>query len=103
MSMRCAAIVLGLATLLTGCGELVEVPPAHVGKILTKSGYQQGLKGPSRFRLPYDFLNPPKLILAEVSDHGLREQMKVFMPKDQLNLSFDVRGTFAISSDEKED
>ena len=92
----CCVCLLGV-----GCGEFVEVPPAHVGKILTKSGYQQGLKTPSRFRLPYDFWNPPKLILAEASDHGIREQMKVFMPKEKLNLSFDVRGTFAIAADEK--
>ena len=92
-----AALLLGVG----GCGELVEVPPAHVGKVLTKAGYQQGLKSPSRFRLPYDFMNPPKLVLAEVSDHGIKESMKVFMPSDKLNLTFDVRGTFAISADEK--
>ena len=101
--MKQAGWIIGVVCLLaTGCGELVEVPPAHVGKILTKSGYQKGLKSPSRFRLPYDFLNPPKLVLAEVSDHGIKEEMKVFMPKDNLNLTFDVRGTFSITSAEAE-
>ncbi len=90
----------GLCLMAVSCGELVEVPPAHVGKVLTNAGFQKGLKTPSRFRLPYDFFYPPKLILAEASDHGIKEQMKVFMPKDKLNLSFDVRGTFAIAADD---
>jgi predicted small lipoprotein YifL len=40
-----AAFVLG------ACGQKVEVPPAHVGKIMTKDGYQESLIPTSKFRL----------------------------------------------------
>ena len=40
--------LLGIAMLvlasvgMIGCGTRVEVPPAHVGKIMTRSGYEPG-------------------------------------------------------------
>lgn len=38
---------------LSGCfwGEKVEVPPASVGMVLGKNGYQSDIVPPSRFRL----------------------------------------------------
>ena len=38
-------------TALSGCGTAVEVPPAHVGKLSTESGLQEGIIHPSKFRL----------------------------------------------------
>ena len=43
------AVVL-FALFLTACGQRVEVPPAHVAKIMTKDGYQEGVIGTSKFR-----------------------------------------------------
>ena len=44
-----------LATMLSACGVKVEVPPAHVGKIMTKDGYQDNLIPTSKFRRPQLF------------------------------------------------
>lgn len=81
----------------TACGERVEVKPAHVGKILTKHGYQEGFVDPSQFRLELCFAYCDKLITLQTSDAGVRESMQLFMPKDQLNMKFDVRATVRIA------
>ncbi len=102
--MRNTFIVLAASSLITsvGCGPKVQLPPAHVGKVLTSDGYQEGLRTPSSFRLPFEWVTDPKLVIAEVSDSAVTEEMQVFMPGDKLNLTFDVRGTFAIASDPPE-
>lgn len=87
------------AFLLVACGDRVEVPPAHVGKILTKNGYAPDTIPPSKFRLDWCWAYCDKLVVAQVADVGVKEQFQLFMPKDQLNMSFDLRGTFAIKSD----
>lgn len=51
-SMNKIAIAVALAVSLAACGERVEVPPAHLGKIMTKDGYLPGTVGTSKFRLP---------------------------------------------------
>lgn len=89
---------------LGACGEPVEVPPAHVGKILTSKGFRQETLPPSKFRLdpcwtPGSLCD--RLVLVEASDYAVREQLKIFMPRDQLNLTMDVRGVLAIQSDPK--
>ncbi len=33
--------ILATAAFLAACGQKVEVPPAHLGKIMTKDGYQE--------------------------------------------------------------
>lgn len=88
---------------LVGCGARVEVPPGHVGKVLSPSGLQQGLKTPSSFRLPAVMAWDANyyLILVETSDQAKEEQMTVFMPKDNLNLQFDLRMTLSIPSDDE--
>lgn len=86
---------------LTACGEPVEVPPAHVGKLSTESGLQEGIIPPSKFRLEAFCINCDNLILVETSDYAVKEQMKVFIPKDQLNLDVDTRGIFSVSADEQ--
>ena len=91
--------VLAAAVLLAGCGERVEVPPAHIGKVLTKNGYKPDNVPPSKFRLEACLWYCDKLILAELSDSGMKESFKLFMPKDQLNMSFDIRFTMSIRND----
>lgn len=86
------------ALLLTACGESVEVPPAHVGKILTSEGFTPDVIPPSKFRLDVCVTLCDKLVVAEASDYAKIESMRIFMPKDQLNLSVDVRGVYAIDA-----
>jgi hypothetical protein len=92
-----------LLFLLTGCGPQVEVPPGHVGKVSSPDGLQKGIIDPSKFRLDFQFPGTigNSLILAEAYDLPAKERMDVFMPKDQLNLTVDVRGTFTINPNER--
>jgi len=96
---------LSLATALTmslsGCfwGEKVEVPPASVGMVLGKNGYQGDIVPPSRFRLAPCFFNCDKLVVIEAGDAGMKEAMTVLMPQDNLDLGVDVRFTLALSED----
>ena len=78
-------------------GELVEVPPAAVGKILTKHGYKEGVIGSSRFRLERCFNYCDKLVTISVADSPVKEQMKLFMPKERLNMDFDLQATLALN------
>lgn len=98
---RIIAASLIIATL-SGCTmpTSVEVPPAHIGKLSTESGLQDGIIQPSKFRLEGFCYNCDNLILAEASDYGTGESMKIYMPKDELNLQVDVRGVFSISAEE---
>lgn len=89
-----------LVVIASGCGHKVEVPPAHVGKLSTKSGLQETIIQQSKLRLRWPCRTCDSLILAEASDHGFTESLTIFMPKDQLNLKVDVRGILAISSDQ---
>lgn len=90
-----------VTTLLSGCGEKVEVPPAYVGKILTHHGYQEGFIDPSTFRLESCFTYCDKLITLQASDGVINEDMELFMPKDELKMSFSISATVRISRDEK--
>ena len=81
----------------SGCGPVIEVPPAHVGKITTGSGLQEGLIAPSKIRLDSQIGMYKNLILAETADKAVKEAMPVFMPKDQLNLTVEVRGIVSVS------
>lgn len=91
---------------LGGCfwGEAVEVPPAHYGKIQTKNGFNPDVIPPSRFRLAYCWFYCDKLYLVEASDFAIeeifRDQNALFMPKSDLVMPFDIRGTFSIKGDE---
>lgn len=84
-----------LAVSLSGCfwGEKVEVPPAHVGKIMTKNGYKQGVISTSKFRLEQCWTYCDKLVILSVADQSYTENMDLFMPKDKLNMKFDLRLT----------
>lgn len=88
-----------VAAITTGCGQVVEVPPAHKGKIFTSGGYQKGIVSPSSLILPYERRTEPFLVVAEVSDQSKEEKMSIPMPLDNLILEFDVRGTFCVTSE----
>ncbi|MFB6075505.1 MAG: SPFH domain-containing protein, partial [Candidatus Aenigmatarchaeota archaeon] len=91
------------ALLLAGCGPRVEVPPGNVGKLSSPDGLQKGIIQPSKFRLDtqWPLTIGDSLILVQAHDLPAKEKMEVFMPKDQLNLTVDVRGTFTISTNEQ--
>lgn len=99
--MRISAILVAILAVLalSACADRVEVPPAHVGKILTKNGYKPETVPPSKFRLDMCLYYCDKLVTLAIADFGHKEQFKLFMPKDQLNMSFDVRMTGAINGD----
>lgn len=92
--------IVASSLMLTGCfGKVVEVPPAYEGKILTKNGYLPESYPPSVFRLPPCWTPGAicdKLVLIEKSDRAVEEQFSLFMPRDQLNLTFDLRMTASI-------
>lgn len=89
--------------MLVSCGPRVEVPTAHVGKRSTSSGLQEKLIYPSKFRLQFQWpgTTGDSLILVEAADYAVQEKMRIFIPKDELNLELEVRGTFAISNNEE--
>lgn len=89
--------VLTIALLLTACGVKVEVPPAHVGKIMTKDGYQEGLITTSTFRLPWCWAYCDRLILLDVSDKPFNEPLEILIPKDKLIVKVAVRTTLSVN------
>ena len=87
----------GAAFLLAACGQKVEVPPAHVGKIMTKDGYQESLIPTSKFRLGQCWAYCDRLVLLDVSDKAYQEAMTIFIPEDKLNLDVTIRATLSIN------
>lgn len=81
---------------LVGCGSAVDIPPANVGKIQTKDGFQEGVRMPSKFRLDRCWTYCDKLVLLDVSDQRYTEAFTTFMPKDDLNLKYSVSMTMAV-------
>jgi len=94
---RSIAIATAIA-LTAACGAKVEVPPAHVGKVLTRNGFAPETLAPSKFRLEPCIAYCDKLVLLQANDAPFHEKMEVFMPEDKLNLSVEVRGTMSIMS-----
>lgn len=92
-ALAAVALVAGL----TACGEKVEVPPAHVGKIMTKDGYQDNLIPTSKFRLEKCWAYCDRLVLLDVSDKAYQESMSIFIPEDKLNLDVTIRATLSIN------
>lgn len=79
---------------LTGCGwaigDKVEVPPAHVGKIMGQNGYREGVIPTSKFRLDGCVVWCDKLITMSIADFTVAETMEVFMPEDKLVMTFQL-------------
>lgn len=86
-----------LAATITACGQSVEVPPAHVGKIMTKDGYQDNLIPTSKFRLAPCMAYCDRLVILDVSDKSYVESLNIFIPEDKLNLGVDVRTTLSLN------
>lgn len=89
-------IILAVTLALVGCGQRVEVPPAHIGKIMTKDGYQPNMITTSKFRLPWCWVYCDKLVLLNASDQAVSENLTVFMPEDKLNLATTVQVTLSV-------
>lgn len=100
-----AKIALIFATLgiLTGCGQKVEVPSAMVGKVLTKDGYKPGVISPSKFRLDPCFAYCDEIVILNVSDQARSEPMRLFMPKDKLNMDFVLQATLSVKESSYDD
>lgn len=88
---------------LTACGTRVEVPPAHVGKIMTKDGYREGVIGTSKFRLEPCISYCDKLVLLPVADQASIENMEIFMPQDKLTLKVSIRTNLTITDQKQID
>lgn len=86
-----------LAFVLTGCGEKVEVPPAHLGKVMTKDGYREGVVGTSKFRLDACWAYCDKLVLLNVADQAYTENMEIFIPEDKLKVKIAIRTNLTLS------
>lgn len=96
MNKLLTAIMLSL--FLTACGKMVEVSPTEVGRIMTKDGYQDKTITTSKFRLDWCVVYCDKLVKIDISDSVQTETMKIFMPKDKLNIeTLTVRGTLSIN------
>lgn len=87
---------------LSGCGQMVEVGPTEVGKIMTKDGYQEGVIGTSKFRMPACYTYCDKLVKLEVADKQISETLTIFMPQDKLQLQVVIRGTVSINQQRSE-
>lgn len=93
--LKVAALALA-ATLMTGCGERVEVPPGFVGKVMTKDGYQEGLIQTSKLRLPACINYCDRMVIMDNTDKSYVEPMEIFIPADKLNIKVDLRATLAV-------
>ena len=103
MKFRNALVVSVLAVSLAACGSKVEVPAAHVAKIMTKDGYKADTIGTSKFRLDWCWAYCDKLVLLDASDQAVSEKMELFMPEDKLNMTFDLRLTMIINPNKYEE
>ena len=100
--MKKLLMILASVIALAGCGQKVEVPPATVGKIMTKDGYQEGTISPSRFRLGVCIWYCDKLIILDTADRAKTEDMVIFMPQDKLNLGLSTRLTLTLDPNKLE-
>lgn len=92
------------AVFMTGCGQRVEVPPAHIGKIMTNKGYQEGFISTSKFRLDTCWAGTAcdKLVLLDASDKSKTESIDVFMPEDKLMMRVVVQSTLTVNPKKSE-
>lgn len=97
------ALMIGAAVLLSGCGEKVEIPSANVGKVLTKDGYKPDVIPASKFRLDACIAYCDEIVLLNVADQSVTESMKLFMPKDKLNMDFKLQTTLSVKETSYDD
>ncbi len=95
------AIILSSPISCTCIGDAVEVPPAHMGKLRTEDGLSEKLYLPGQFRLEGGCFICDKLVIAQTTDIQFEEKMELFMPKDKLTLTFDLRGLASVEANEE--
>lgn len=100
--MMAMAVVAG-SLVLTGCGDRVEVPPAHIGKIMTQNGYKEGIIPTSKFRLDPCLAYCDRLVTLDISDVSYQEPMTIFIPKDKLNLNVTIKATLSLNPNRTEE
>lgn len=97
-------MMVGVGSLvLTGCGDRVEVPPAHIGKIMTQNGYKEGIIPTSKFRLDPCLAYCDRLVTLDISDVSYQEPMQIFIPKDKLNLNVTIKATLSLNPNRTEE
>lgn len=97
-------MMVGVGSLvLTGCGDKVEVPPAHIAKIMTQNGYKEGIIPTSKFRLDPCLAYCDRLVTLDISDVSYQEPMQIFIPKDKLNLNVTVKATLSLNPNRTEE
>lgn len=96
------AVIAGAFYFIT-LGERVEVPSAHVAKVLGENGYNQGVVTSSKFRLPRCLNYCDKLVILDASDKAKEEKMTLFMPKDKLELGMSVQITLSVDQNKYEE
>lgn len=84
--------LLAILAIATGCTQ--QVPPAHLGKLLTPDGYTPDVYPPSRVTV----MGRDALILLETATATATEPMTVIM-QDKLTLTADVRFRVRIAGD----
>ena len=96
-------LVVALAAfVLIGCGQRVEVPVGHVGKILTQNGYKEGIVSPSLIRLERCVTYCDRMVVLDVSDRSYNEGYEIFIPKDKLKMNIGVGMTLRINPEKSE-
>ncbi len=96
-------IAIFMAIFLTACGKAVEIPPAHVGKVMTKDGYQESILPTSKFRLPPCWAYCDKLVLLNVADQAYEESLNIFIPNDKLTIDVKIRTTLSVDPTKTKD
>lgn len=94
----------GGATYFSSIGDRVEVPSAHLGRVLSPQGYTAETIPPSTFRLGNCFFWEAcdKIVLVSVQDSAFEHSYPgILMPKDKLKMSLDVRGIVSVREDQK--
>lgn len=86
-----------LVAFLAACGQKVEIPPAAVGKIMTKDGYKEGVRETSKFRLDMCMNWCDKLVVLKGGDFAVSEPMELVMPQDKLKMTFRVQMTLSVN------
>jgi len=94
--LRKVFIILAVGLTLAACGRSVEVPPASVGLIVGKNGVLPEPIPTSKFRLPFCMKFCDKLLVVSLADTPIKETLPLFMPKDKLKISADIRATVSL-------
>jgi len=94
--LKLGLVMVAMLSLLNACGRSVEVPPASVGFIISKNGVLPDPVPTSKFRLSPCFKYCDELLIVSLADSGIKETMPLFMPKDKLKISVDIRATVSI-------